>query len=209
MANRISRRTFVKGLAAGAASVAALGVLGSVEMKYSAEGSDAGSGAGTIPVPAGNMSYTPGTYSASAKGIASDVTVTMTFNETSITDVQIDVSGETPDIGGKIGDEMSQKILAAQSCNVDGVSGATVTADAIKAAAADCISQASGQTVAVEEAQEPASSDWLGTAPEIAEADITETVDTEVLVVGCGTGGWIAAMTAAEEGAKVLVVEKR
>ena len=209
MANKISRRTFVKGLAAGAASVAALGVLGSVEMKYSAEGSDAGSGAGTIPVPAGNMSYTPGTYSASAKGIASDVTVTMTFDETSITDVQIDVSGETPDIGGKIGDEMSQKILAAQSCNVDGVSGATVTADAIKAAAADCISQASGQTVAVEEAQEPASSDWLGTAPEIAEADITETVDTEVLVVGCGTGGWITAMTAAEEGAKVLVVEKR
>lgn len=122
-----------------------------MEMKYSAEGSDAGSGAGTIPVPAGNMSYTPGTYSASAKGIASDVTVTMTFNETSITDVQIDVSGETPDIGGKIGDEMSQKILTAQSCNVDGVSGATVTADAIKAAAADCISQASGQTIVVEE----------------------------------------------------------
>ena len=39
MANKISRRTFVKGLAAGAASVAALGVLGSVEMKYSGRGS--------------------------------------------------------------------------------------------------------------------------------------------------------------------------
>ena len=64
MANKISRRTFVKGLAAGAASVAALGVLGSVEMKYPAEGAGNGAGAGTIPVPAGNMSYTPGTYSA-------------------------------------------------------------------------------------------------------------------------------------------------
>ena len=52
-------------------------------------------------------------------------------------------------------------------------------------------------------------SDWLGEAPEIAEGDITETLETEVLVVGCGTGGWIATMTAAEEGAKVLVVEKR
>ena len=71
MANKISRRTFVKGLAAGAASVAALGVLGSVEMKYPAEGAGNGAGAGTIPVPAGNMSYTPGTYSATAKGIAS------------------------------------------------------------------------------------------------------------------------------------------
>ena len=45
MANKISRRTFVKGLAAGAASVAALGVLGSVEMKYPAEGAGNGAGA--------------------------------------------------------------------------------------------------------------------------------------------------------------------
>lgn len=219
MANKeISRRTFIKGLAAGAASVATLGVLQKVE--YSVSGTDVTPGdvalspaeeqvAAPIQVPVGNMSYTPGTYTASAKGIASDVTVTMTFDETSITDVQIDVSGETPDIGGKIGDEMREKILAAQSCNVDGVSGATITADAVKAAAADCIAQASGQSVTVEAAPASGSSDWLGEAPEIADADITETLDTEVLVVGCGTGGWITAMTAAEEGAKVLVVEKR
>ena len=47
--------------------------------------------------------YTPGTYSASAKGIGSDVTVTMTFDANSITDVAIDVSGETPGIGAAIG----------------------------------------------------------------------------------------------------------
>ena len=40
-------------------------------------------------------------------------------------------------------------------------------------------------------------------------AEITEELETEVLVVGCGTGGWITTMTAAEEGAKVLVIEKR
>lgn len=56
--------------------------------------------------------------------------------------------------------------------------------------------------------KEETASDWLGEAPEIADADITEELETEVLVVGCGTGGWITAMTAAEEGAKVLVVEK-
>lgn len=49
---------------------------------------------------------------------------------------------------------------------------------------------------------------WLGEAPEIAESEITETLSTEVLVVGCGTAGWPAALTAAEEGAKVLVVER-
>ena len=203
--NEISRRTFIKGLAAGAASVATLGVLQGVE--YSIQNKPA-SGGTTAP-PVSNMTYTPGTYSASARGINSDVTVTMTFDERSITDMQIDVSGETPDIGGKIGDEMREKILAAQTCNVDGVSGATITADAIKTAAAGCISQASGQTVSLDSGSSSSSSDWLGEAPEIPESDITETLDTEVLVVGCGTGGWITAMTAAEAGAKVLVLEKR
>ena len=203
--NEISRRTFIKGLAAGAASVATLGVLQGVE--YSIQNKPA-SGGTTAP-PVSNMTYTPGTYSASARGINSDVTVTMTFDERSITDMQIDVSGETPDIGGKIGDEMREKILAAQTCNVDGVSGATITADAIKTAAADCISQASDQTVSLDSGSSSSSSDWLGEAPEIPESDITETLDTEVLVVGCGTGGWITAMTAAEAGAKVLVLEKR
>ena len=206
--NEISRRTFIKGLAAGAASVATLGVLQGVE--YSINNRPAASGSAGTPTPAvSNMTYTPGTYSASARGINSDVTVTMTFDEHSITDMEIDVSGETPDIGGKIGGEMRDKILAAQTCNVDGVSGATVTADAIKTAAADCISQASGQAVTLDGGDSAGSADWLGEAPEIAESDITETIDTEVLVVGCGTGGWMAAMTAAEEGAKVLVLEKR
>jgi len=137
----------------------------------------------------------------------------MTFDEHSITACEIDASGETPDIGGKITDSMSQKILDAQTFEVDGEAGATVTADAIKTAAADCISQASGQDVTASGGDSASTasggSDWLGEAPEIAESDITETLDTEVLVVGCGTGGWITAMTAAEEGAKVLVVEKR
>jgi succinate dehydrogenase/fumarate reductase flavoprotein subunit len=91
---------------------------------------------------------------------------------------------------------------------VDAVTGATVTSDAIRKAAAACIEQASGEAVTLTEKSD-APSDWLGEAPEIAESDITEELDTEVLVVGCGTGGWIATMTAAEEGAKVLVVEKR
>lgn len=48
---------------------------------------------------------------------------------------------------------------------------------------------------------------WLGEAPTIAESDITETIDTEVLVVGCRTGGLPAVMSAAENGAKVLGID--
>lgn len=50
--------------------------------------------------------------------------------------------------------------------------------------------------------------DWLGTAPEIAEADITETLDTEVLICGFGTGGVPCAISAAQNGSKVLVIER-
>ncbi len=48
---------------------------------------------------------------------------------------------------------------------------------------------------------------WLGAAPVIAEADITETIDVEVCVVGCRTGGLPAVIAAAEAGADVLGVE--
>jgi len=190
LSKAFSRRNFLKGSLAGAAAVTLSGL-----------------GVGGIAMAEGI--YTPGTYSASAKGIASDVTVTMTFDANAITDVQIDVSGETPEIGGQIGESMAQAILDAQGPDVDAVSGATVTSDAIRTAAAACISQASGKTVELSVKEDAAPSDWLGEAPEIADADITEELETEVLVVGCGTGGWITAMTAAEEGAKVLVVEKR
>ena len=189
--SNLSRRDFLKGSVAGAAALtlAHLGLGSATEAKA----------AGL---------YTPGTYSATAKGIGSDVTVTMTFDADSITDVAIDVSGETPGIGAAIGEQMQEAILAAQGADIDAVTGASVTSDAIRQAAAACIEQASGQAVTLTERSE-GNADWLGEAPEIAESDITEELETEVLVVGCGTGGWAAALTAAEEGAKVLAVELR
>lgn len=190
MSQNISRRSFLKGLAGAAGAAAVSTVLGGSVIASAEE----------------KGKYTPGTYSATAKGIASDVVVTMTFDAESITDVSIDVSGETPDIGGKIGDQVAQAILDAQGVEIDAVSGATVTTDAIRAAAADCISQASGAEVVLVEKTPEGAADWLGEAPE--DIEVTEELDTEVLVVGCGTGGWITAMTAAQEGAKVLVVEK-
>lgn len=50
--------------------------------------------------------------------------------------------------------------------------------------------------------------DWIGTAPEIAESEITSTLDYDVVVVGCRTGGLPAIISAAENGAKVLGVEQ-
>ena len=51
--------------------------------------------------------------------------------------------------------------------------------------------------------------EWLGEAPQIDEKSISETVEAEVVVVGAGTGGMPAICAAAEEGAKVCVIERQ
>ena len=50
--------------------------------------------------------------------------------------------------------------------------------------------------------------DWLGVEPVIAEADIKERVEADVVIVGAGIAGLCAARSAAEEGASVILVEK-
>ena len=89
--------------------------------------------------------YTPGTYEATAKGYGGDVTVTMTFDANSITNVEIVGDSETAGVGSKAVEQMPQQILDAQSSEVDGVSGATFTSTAVRTAAANCIAQAKGE----------------------------------------------------------------
>lgn len=88
--------------------------------------------------------YTAGTYTGSGKGHSSDVKVTATFSSTEITKVELDVSGETESIGGAAADELQKQIMDKQSSDIDGVSGATETTNAVKAALDDAIAQASG-----------------------------------------------------------------
>ena len=98
MANEgITRRDFIKGLAAGAVSIAGLGVLQAIDHNAETAAAEKAAEAATAPVTpeaTSGLTFTPGTYEASAKGIASDVKVKMTFDEKTITDCSIDVSGE-------------------------------------------------------------------------------------------------------------------
>lgn len=88
--------------------------------------------------------YTAGTYVGSGTGMNGLVTATVTVNESAITDVALDVSVETENIGGAAKDTLCAQILEAQSAEIDGVSGATVTTNGVKAAVADALKQASG-----------------------------------------------------------------
>ena len=120
-------------------------------------------------------SYTPGTYTASAKGMDGDVPVTITIGDDgTITGVQVDVSGETAGIGAEIGDEVTKQILDAQSAEIDGVAGATVTSTAVKTAVADALAQASG--AAAKSAIEAAATE---SATEAAAASQTEAAAAE------------------------------
>ena len=156
--------------------------------------------------------YKAGTYSSKAAGIGGDVIVTMTFDTNKITDVVIDASHETPGIGQKAAVELKKALLAGQSAQVDSVSGASITSGAVRKAAAKCIAQAKGEipieVVTKETAKEEDSGDWLGKAPEIAEKDIAKTVTTDILVIGCGTGGMFAVASAAENDGKVIGIDR-
>ena len=196
--NKISRKGFIKIAAAAAMSGVTAGALATCN---AASGSASTSGA------AGQ--YIPGTYEGTAEGISSTVKVTMTFSDSAVTDVVVDTSGETASFGAAAADELREQLLAAGSAEIDGVSGSTITSDAVMKAAKSCYAQAKGEAV-VSSVQLPTGdeSDWLGKEPDIDEAAITETVDTDILIVGAGNGGMFAAAYAAANGLNFRVIEQ-
>ena len=195
--NKISRKGFLKIAAAAAMSGVTAGALAACN---SASGSTASGAAGQ---------YIPGTYEGTAEGISSTVKVTMTFSDSTVTDVVVDTSGETASFGAAAADELREQLMAAGSAEIDGVSGSTITSDAVMKAAKSCYAQAKGEAV-VSSVQLPTgdANDWLGKEPDIDETAITETVDTDILIVGAGNGGMFAAAYAAANGLNFRVIEQ-
>ena len=200
--NKISRKGFLKIAAAAAIGTVTAGALTGCN---SASSSVAASGSASA---SGGL-YTPGTYEAVAAGINGDVKVTMTFSDSAITDVVLDVSGETASIGGVAADELKTALMEAQNAEIDVVSGATITSEGVIKAAQKCINQAKGiANVEVVSLPTGDANDWLGKEPDIDEDAITETVDTDILIVGAGNGGMFAAAYAAANGLKFRIIEQ-
>jgi len=199
--NKISRKGFLKIAAAAAMSGVTAGALAACNTAGSSSAAPAASGA------AGT--YIPGTYEGTAEGISSTVKVTMTFSDSAVTDVVVDTSGETASYGAAAADQLREQLMAAGSAKIDGVSGSTITSDAVMKAAKSCYAQAKGEAT-VTSVQLPTGdeNDWLGKEPDIDEAAITETVDTDILIVGAGNGGMGAAAYAAAHGLNFRVIEQ-
>ncbi len=142
----------------------------------------------------GNNSFTPGTYTGESQGIRSTVTVEVTVNESEITEVKVTEHGETRNIADAAIEQIPQRILESQSLNVDAISSVTFTSRAIIAAARSALEQAGGDM------------DLLNQKPEIIPEDREVTAD--VVVVGMGLAGLTSCMSALDQGATVVAVEK-
>ena len=145
-------------LAIGGVAVAAVVAVGGFAL------AGRGGASGTAAASTAEAIYTAGTYTATAEGCLSDVTVTVTVSDKAITDVRVDASGETAELGGKAAEELPSEIIRSQSTDVDGYTGATLTSDAIKKAAADCIAQASGKKAASSQAASAAASSTVASS---------------------------------------------
>lgn len=98
--------------------------------------------------------YTPGTYTAEASGMG-DLSVSVTVDETGITDVVIDGSNETPEIGGAAIETLAEQVREAQGPEIEGVSGASITSEAVRVAVEKALAEASGSGASEEKTAVP------------------------------------------------------
>lgn len=141
--------------------------------------------------------FNPGSYSASAVGMKGPVTVNVTFSAHKIEKVTIDPNNkETVGIGSVAIEKLPGEIVSAQSAGVQGLSGASMTSRAILQAVSECIKKAGVDPLT------------LKAKKTIEQHASKETLSSDIVIIGGGVAGMSAAVNAADNGAKVIIVEK-
>ena len=150
---QVSRRSFVVGVAAagiaGAAATCVRGVAGAEEA--SAEGAADAEGA-------------TGTATVTLPGFGGDVTVTVTLEDGAIVDLVAEGPNETPERGGVAVAKLPEAVVSAGSLDVDIIAGATVTSNAIIAAAQMACNQIAGVDAGASQGALMAPGTYVGTA---------------------------------------------
>ena len=142
------------------------------------------------------VSFTPGTYRATALGYMDPLTVEVEVSANRIERVEVVQHNETVGLATPALRDVPAQIVQHQTLNVDVVVGATVTRFAILAAVREAITEAG------------VNPDHLMTPISRPRARAV-TRDVDVLVVGGGGAGIAAAITALQEGAgSVILVER-
>ncbi len=143
---------------------------------------------------AATNTFKAGTYTSVQKGLNGAIKIQVTFSDKAITSIKVLEESETDGLADPAFEKIPAQVLEYQTLKVDSVTGATFASEAVIAAIEDCVTQAGGNVA-------------LLRTVDIKKANAFEELSTEVVVVGGGAAGSAAALQAAENGAKVIVVE--
>lgn len=144
------------------------------------------------------FSFEPGEYEVSAIGHSGSLPMKVSFSEKRIESIKIDTEGETEGIADVVFVRIPDKILEGQTLNVDALSGASETSNAVIDGVAKAVKLAGVNPDILKRRPKPASS-------RIRE---DEEYTCDVVVVGGGGAGLSAAATALQNGSSVIVLEK-
>ncbi|RCX12800.1 fumarate reductase flavoprotein subunit [Fontibacillus phaseoli] len=143
-------------------------------------------------------SFKAGKYTGQAEGKDGVVKVEVTMEQADqIKDIDVISQSETEGQGDEAIEQIKARILEGQTLTVDTISGASLSSQAMIAAVEDAVKQAGGNLEALKS----------GTVKKPGEGK-TEKLTTDVVVIGAGASGVSAAVTAADKGAKVIIIEK-
>ena len=147
------------------------------------------------PASSGEAGGVSGEFTGTATGMG-EVTVTVTLTDGVITACKVVGDSETDGIGSVVVESAPDEIVSGNKGAIDVVSGATITSDAINEALAAALA-AAGLDAA----------DFTGN--EDASAAEDRVIDTDIVIVGAGGAGMTAAITAAEAGKDVVILESQ
>ena len=141
----------------------------------------------------------PKEQTGSGTGFGGKLDLTITLDEDKITDIIVQNHNETAYVGVRAFPLLKEKIIAAQSPEVDNISGASFTSYAYKAAVAKAMETAGLQAYKINFNTKSPNPITLTNGPD---------VEVDVLVIGGGGAGLSAAISATEAGSKVMLIEK-
>ena len=137
-----------------------------------------------------------GSFTGTAKGMG-EMSVTLTLTDNVITDCTAKGDEETPGIGSAVIEQFPGEVVEGNTINLDSISGATITSNAFVEAAKAALTEAGLNP-----------DDYMAKADKTANGE-TVSYDADVVVIGAGGAGMTAAMTAADAGQKVVILESQ